>query len=284
MIGTQFPGYEVAPGGARAGLIIVHGIAEHSARYRHVAAALADRNIASFVYDQRGHGEYPGARTHVKDFADFAGDLQRIGENVKGRFPGLPLFAWGHSMGSIVVTLAAIRGAGWARGFITTGCALDAMPKLTGVTGGMLRVSAALAPRLRISLGIDASALTQVLEEQQHHMSDPLVPRTASLRLLYGFAQACRRCRENAVKITAPWLAVHGGADKVCPVSGSQALVAALSSPDKQIIVCPELLHEIHNEDAGARTALFDLMSRWMLQRSQELRGTGTLEYTVPGV
>ena len=65
MIGTQFPGFEVVPRSAQAGLIIVHGIAEHSARYRHVAASLAERNIASFVYDQRGHGEYPGTRTHV---------------------------------------------------------------------------------------------------------------------------------------------------------------------------------------------------------------------------
>jgi len=283
VIGTQFPGYEVVPRGAAAGLVIVHGIAEHSARYRHVAASLADRNIASFVYDQRGHGEYPGTRAHVADFNDFAADLQMIGENVQARFPGLPLFVWGHSMGSIVVTLAAIRGANWSRGFITTGCALDAMPKLTGIAGGALRVSAALAPRLRISLGIDATALTQVLEEQEHHMRDPLVPRTASLRLLYGFAHACRTSRENAGKITAPWLAVHGGADKVCPVSGSQALVAALGSGDKQIVIYPGLLHEVHNEDTAARTALFDLMSRWMLERSQ-LLGTGSLEYTVRGV
>jgi acylglycerol lipase len=267
VIGDQFPGYEVVPRGAQAGVIIVHGIAEHSARYRHVTAALSDRNIASFVYDQRGHGEYPGTRTHVADFADFASDLQKIGANAQARFPGLPVFAWGHSMGSIIVTLAAIRGAAWSRGFITTGCALDAMPKLEGVAGAALRLLAALAPRLRISLGIDATALTQVLEEQQKHMADPLVPRTASLRLFYGFADACRTIYLNAAKITAPWLAVHGGGDKVCPVSGSRALVAALGSPDKQIVVYPSLLHEVHNEDVDARSALFDLMSRWMLER-----------------
>jgi alpha-beta hydrolase superfamily lysophospholipase len=170
-------------------------------------------------------------------------------------------------MGSIIVALAAIQGAGWSRGFITTGCALDAMPKLKGLAGAALRVSAALAPRLRISLGIDATALTQVLDEQQKHMSDPLVPRTASLRLLYGFAAACRTIYQNAGKITAPWLAVHGGADKVCPVSGSRALVAALGSADKQIVIYPSLLHEVHNEDKHARSALFDLMSRWMLER-----------------
>lgn len=269
MIGTEFPGYEVLPHGARAGLIIVHGIAEHGARYRHVAQALAARNIASFVYDQRGHGEYPGPRAHVADFAEFAGDLRAIGAHLQTRFPALPIFVWGHSMGSIVVTLAALDGMDFARGIITTGCALDAMPNLDGVAGTVLKLAAALAPRARINLRIDATELTQELDEQRKHMSDPLVPRTASLRLLYGFALACRTCRANAKTITLPWLAVHGEADAVCPVSGSRTLIEALASPDKQLVTYPGLLHEVHNEDAGSRAALFALMSGWILERTQ---------------
>jgi alpha-beta hydrolase superfamily lysophospholipase len=267
MIGTRFPGFETVPRGAKAGLIIVHGIAEHSARYRHAAEALAGRNIASYVYDQRGHGINPGPRTHIANFTDFAADLRLIGENVRQRFPEVPLFVWGHSMGSVVVVLAA-PDLQWARGVITSGCALDAMPKLDGVAGTLLRVASALAPRLRISLRIDASALTQDVEEQRRHMGDPLVPRTASLRLLYGFAEACRTGRTNAPDITLPWLAVHGEADKVCPISGSRTLIDALGSRDKQLVSYPDLLHEVHNEDETSRSALFDLMSRWIQERA----------------
>lgn len=255
------------PHSARAGLIIVHGIAEHGARYRHAAEALARKDIASFVYDQRGHGLNPGTRSHIGNFADFAADLQLIGENVQHRFRELPLFVWGHSMGSIVVLLAAPK-LGWARGLITTGCALDAMPKLEGLSGVLLGAASALVPRFRIGLRIDASALTQVAEEQRRHMNDPLVPRTASLRLLYGFARACRTCRANAPTITLPWLAVHGEADKVCPISGSRTLIECLGSRDKQLVTYPNLLHEVHNEDEPARAALFDLMSRWILERA----------------
>jgi acylglycerol lipase len=270
VIGSRFPGYETVPRAAKAGLIVVHGIAEHGARYRHAAAALAANDIASFVYDQRGHGMSTGTRAHVEDFADFAGDLQLIGANVRQRFPKLPLFVWGHSMGSIVLVLAATQGLGWARGAITTGCALDAMPKLDRIAGTFFRAASALAPRLRISLRIDAAALTQVAEEQRKHMSDPLVPRSASLRLLYGFALACRTCRASAAKITLPWLAVHGAADKVCPISGSQTLIGSLSSRDKRLVTYAGLLHEVHNEDERARAELFGLMSRWILERAQE--------------
>jgi acylglycerol lipase len=267
IIGTFFPGFEVVPPEPKAGLIVVHGIAEHAERYRHVAEALASRGVACFAYDQRGHGKHPGVRTHVADFAQFGADLESVGENIHARHASLPLFVWGHSMGSIVVALAAVDGLRWARGIITTGCALDALPKLDGLAGGALRLAAALAPRLRISLGIDATALMQVEEFQREHMNDPLVPRTASLKLLYGFAMACRRCRTDAPKITLPWLAVHGEADKVCPVSGSQALLAALGSSDKQLVTYPGLLHEVHNEDERSRAQLFDLMTRWMLER-----------------
>jgi alpha-beta hydrolase superfamily lysophospholipase len=267
MIGTRFPGYETVPRGARAGLIIVHGIAEHGGRYRHAAEALARKNIACFVYDQRGHGQSPGTRTHVGNFSEFAADLGLIGADVRRKFPELPLFVWGHSMGSVVVLLAA-QDLKWARGLITTGCALDALPKLDGAAGALLRIAAALAPRLRISLRIDGTALTQVVEEQRRHMTDPLVPRTASLKLLYGFAQACRSSRENAAKITLPWLAVHGEADKVCPISGSRTLIDALGSRDKQLVTYPNLLHEVHNEDEVSRSALFELMSSWILERA----------------
>ena len=155
-----------------------------------------------------------------------------------------------------------------ARGVIVTGCALDAMPKLDGLSGAVLRIAAALAPRLRISLRIDATALTQVVEAQQQHENDPLVPRTASMRLLYGFAAACRDIYGHAAQITLPWLAVHGEADRVCPVSGSRNLIGALGSPDKQLVTYPGLLHEVHNEDDASRTALFDLMTRWILERA----------------
>jgi alpha-beta hydrolase superfamily lysophospholipase len=265
--GTDFPGFEVAPAAARAGLIFVHGIAEHGGRYRHVAAALAHNGISSFVYDQRGHGHSPGIRAHVADFRTFAHDLQSVAAAVRARYPGLPLFVWGHSMGSVVVTLAAVNGMSWARGVITTGCALDALPSLEGLRGMGLRIAVTLMPRLRIDLRVDAARLTQVEQTQREHMNDPLVARSASLRLLHGFAEACHTCKANLARLNLPWLAIHGEADQVCPVSGSRRLIDGLATSDKQLVLYPGLLHEPHNEFEAARTAMFDLMSTWILAR-----------------
>lgn len=265
--GTDFPGYEVLPEEPRAALLIVHGIAEHSGRYRASAQALASQGIACFAYDQRSHGLNPGARTHVDDFRQFAEDLKQVVDVLHERNPHLPLFVWGHSMGSVILTLASLDGLRGARGMITSGCALDALPSLDGLRGLGLRVANSLVPRLRIGLRIDATQLTQVEQIQQEHMSDPLVSRSASLRLLHGFAQACATCKANLPKIVQPWLAIHGEADKVCPVSGSQRLLAGIQSRDKQLILYPGLLHEPHNEAEAARTAMFGAMAQWMHAR-----------------
>jgi acylglycerol lipase len=265
--------YEQVPEGAVAGLVIVHGIAEHAGRYRHVPEALARHRIACFTYDQRGHGRYPGRRTDIEDFEYFAADLENVGRQLRQRFPALPLFVWGHSMGSVIVTLAAIERLRWSRGIITTGHALHALPKLEGVAGAALKLAAKVAPRFRINLRIDGTRLTQVLETQRAHMADPLVPRSASLRLLYSFATAAGTCSRALPDIRQPWLAVHGEADGVCPPSGSAAVVAQLGSADKTLVSYPDLLHEVHNEAPAARDALFELMSRWMLARSASVAG-----------
>lgn len=265
--GTNFPGFEIVPADARAAVIVVHGIAEHGGRYRHVATAFAAKGIACHVYDQRGHGLSPGTRTHIDDFRYFAADLASVTAAITDRHPRLPTFVWGHSMGSVIATLAALDGLPQARGFITSGAALDALPSLHGLPGLSMRVASSMLPRLRIPLRIDATLLTQVEEVRRRHMSDPLVPRSASLRLLHGFAAACATCKQNLAKIDTPWLAIHGEADKVCPVSGSRRLIDGIRSADKQLLVYPGLLHEPHNESEAARAAMFDAMSRWMLGR-----------------
>ena len=56
-----------AAGTTRAVLLILHGLGEHSGRYRHVAEALTDAGVACFGIDHRGHGLSDGARVFIPD-------------------------------------------------------------------------------------------------------------------------------------------------------------------------------------------------------------------------
>lgn len=100
-------------GGPRGGVLLVHGMAEHRKRYAALAEALAGRGFLVWAYDHRGHGETatgPESRRHiapgndwmllVEDARELLSDLDRT---LSGAGAGPPLFALGHSMGSLVL-------------------------------------------------------------------------------------------------------------------------------------------------------------------------------------
>jgi alpha-beta hydrolase superfamily lysophospholipase len=97
------------PQGAAQGILqIIHGMAEHSARYARLAEALTAAGFAVYAHDLPGHGPQadPAARGH---FADRRGwrvaissirEVQRVAQR---EHPGVPLFMLGHSMGSFLL-------------------------------------------------------------------------------------------------------------------------------------------------------------------------------------
>src|SRR5690606_18866838 len=60
----------IPEGTVKAMLGIVHGYADHGARYRHVMGALAEHGIGSVAIDLRGHGRALGPRGYCDRFED----------------------------------------------------------------------------------------------------------------------------------------------------------------------------------------------------------------------
>ncbi len=84
---------------------LVHGMAEHIDRYDEPASALAAAGFAVVGHTHLGHGPKAVIQGH---FADADGwqrlidDVHRLRRMTQERFPGLPYFILGHSMGSFV--------------------------------------------------------------------------------------------------------------------------------------------------------------------------------------
>jgi alpha-beta hydrolase superfamily lysophospholipase len=267
LLNTPFPGFACLATDARASLVIVHGLAEYADRYLDIARILSERGISCFAYDQIGHGDRGGVRTHVDRFDAFVADLEVVTQAVREHRPDAPIFLWGHSLGAIVATLGALNASRAYAGVATTSNSLEVFRRSPNPLNPLFRTASSMAPRLRIPLGLDARKISSDESVQRAYANDSRIPKTASLRLIVEFAQACERCREGAARLTSPWLVVHGEADAIAPFHGSQVLFDRLGSMDKKLVIYPGLRHEVHNEQPAARAAFLNLLAEWVLAR-----------------
>ncbi|NIQ55428.1 MAG: alpha/beta fold hydrolase, partial [Gammaproteobacteria bacterium] len=87
----------------RAAVLVLHGLFEHSRRYRELAGVLGDAALSTFALDLRGHGASEGRRGYVRRFEVFLDDVDRFTADVRRELPdGLPHFLLAHSMGGLV--------------------------------------------------------------------------------------------------------------------------------------------------------------------------------------
>ena len=123
---------------------LVHGMAEHAARYEHVAQWFTDRGWAVYADDHRGHGRTAASPVNAGHFADVDGwevimaDQRLLLSREKAEHPGLPMVVVGHSMGSIIARDIASR---WGQEL--TALVLTGAPGPLGATAPVARALAA---------------------------------------------------------------------------------------------------------------------------------------------
>lgn len=103
-----------AEGRPRGIVLVLHGLAEHSGRYRGFADAMAARGYHVYAHDHRGHGRTKAPDAPLGQFARRDGaarvidDVLAMRELAVTTHPGLPVILFGHSMGGLVSLNAAI--------------------------------------------------------------------------------------------------------------------------------------------------------------------------------
>jgi len=96
------------PADTKAVMILVHGMAEHGARYEKFAKQLNAEGVAVYAPDLRGHGQTAKtvADLGYKEDGDFfgktIGDLRTLHDRLIEKYPNKPIFIFGHSMGSFL--------------------------------------------------------------------------------------------------------------------------------------------------------------------------------------
>ena len=242
--------YLLPAGSARGGIVIVHGLGEHSGRYRQLAQRLNQAGWSVRCYDQRGHGRSQGARGDVPNGTPLLLDAQIIIDDFASR-TGLRPFLLGHSMGGLCAAHFALSARAPLRGLILSSPALAI--RLSPLQRKLLKLMRAIAPRLGLPNGLQARYLSHDPAVVAAYKADPLVHNKISARLLSAMLASIAYCEEHAGALPVPALLLVAGDDHLVDAEGSKRFFSRAPRERVQMTVYDTLYHEIFNETGSDR-------------------------------
>lgn len=114
--------------GAKAAVLIAHGMAEHMDRYERFASALTAAGYLVYALDHRGHGKSVPAGEDPGSFGEagwpgLVDDIITLGGMIRQDNPDLPVILFGHSMGSFAAQQVAVKVSSHIHALVLSGSA-----------------------------------------------------------------------------------------------------------------------------------------------------------------
>lgn len=259
--------WEPAAVNPRAVVCLVHGLGEHSSRYAHVAETFSREGFILFGMDLRGHGRSGGARGHISSIEDFLQDIDLLLEQATTRYPALPLFLYGHSLGAILVLHYGLKRKPKIKGVLATSPGLKTALQHQRVKVALARILGALMPGVLLKSGLDVKSLSRDENVVRAYVEDPLVHDRVSLGFGKIMLSVNEWTLEHAGEFPLPLLLQHGKADAITFPSGSSEFAAPLKERCT-LVLWDGAFHELHNEPEKAE--VLKTMILWMDARLRE--------------
>jgi alpha-beta hydrolase superfamily lysophospholipase len=240
-------------GKAKAVLLVVHGLGEHSGRYMNVVNYFVPLGYAVYGLDHIGHGKSEGTREYVERFEDYTDTLTVFYNLVRGWQPGKSIFLLGHSMGGLIAPYYLLDHQGDFKGAVISAPPIKVSKSISPATIMLGKILSVLLPRVGL-IPLYANAVSRDPEVVKAYLNDPLVfhgktPARTAAELL----RVILRLTAEADKITLPFITLQGSEDKIIDPGSAQMLYDKAGSKDKTIKVYEGLYHEVFNEPERAR-------------------------------
>ncbi len=218
----------------RAIIIALHGMSDYGNAFAMPGQSWAGRGILTLAYDQRGFGAAPnpglwaGAEVLRDDLRDAVAAAHR-------RWPGVPVFALGESMGGAVV-LTAIEQPLDVSGVILVAPAVWSRADMPASYRVALFLAAHFLPGLVLSNSAASHVVTVMpsdnIEMLRAMARDPLVQHETRADAVFGLTNLMDEARTAPARLGAvpPILFAYGARDQVIPAPPTQGVIAALGA------------------------------------------------------
>ncbi len=248
-------------GRPKAVVALVHGLGEHTGRYDHVGAAFTQAGFVLAGFDLRGHGRSQGARGHVPSFEAYLQDIDDFLAELAQKYPGLPCFLYGHSLGATLVLNYVLRRKIALAGVIATGAGLHTALQEQAFKILIARLLGFLLPALPVNSGMEPHLLSRDPQVVQAYIHDPLVHDRVTLGFGRVMLPVIPWVFQHASEFRLPLLLMHGEKDRVTYPSGSREFAGLVPGP-VALKIWEGCFHEIHNEPGKAE--VLAAMVAWM--------------------
>ena len=277
----------------RAVVQLVHGVSEHMGRYDRFARLLCANGFAVAGHDHLGHGNsLPRGGTPIffrakNGWQTATDDVYALHKLLRRKYPGIPCFILGHSMGSFLtrsllirypgcVDGAIIMGSGWNSAAIIAGG--RAAARLIGLIKGKHSTSSFIN---NLAFGgynkafspnrTDFDWLTVDERSVDLYIADPKCGEAATVGLFCDMLEGFRfnQNKENLALMdtNTPILLISGQDDPVGAmgrgVEKTRLAFLRAGVKDVEMILCPGLRHEILNEPSAPEAADAPIL-RWL--------------------
>jgi alpha-beta hydrolase superfamily lysophospholipase len=237
-----------SPNREAAGVVcLIHGLGEHSGRYAYLASALSAANFATITFDLRGHGKSEGKRGDTPSYEAYLKDMDLLIREAGERFPGIPCFLLGHSLGSTMVLYYTLKRQPTLTGVIGTGPGFKT--DLTSQTGKVIiaRILGVVLGSASLHTGLVPTTLSRDPRVVQSYVADPLIHDRATLRFGKASLEAITWTYKHAAEFPLPMLLMHGTLDRLCYPKGTQEFAERVPG-FCTLKLWDGLFHEIFNE------------------------------------
>ena len=253
-------------------VLSLHGFNDYSNAFDVVGKAFANEAITTYAIDQRGFGAteqrgvWPGRSIMG---ADLVATVRLLCE----KYPELPLFVLGESMGgAVILSVAQQLDQTCIRGVLLSAPAVWGWQTMPWWQTVPLRVLAHMFPERAVTgegLDITPSDNDEMLDALGR---DPLIIKETRIDALYGLTDLMEDALVNSGALQAPALILYGEHDEIIPPKPFCRMLGNL--PDKsmsawRLVLYPDGYHML-SRDLQGEVVIRDMLA-WIYSQGADL-------------
>ncbi|MEN8124797.1 MAG: lysophospholipase [Bacteroidota bacterium] len=244
---TKLYGQYFEPKTVNAVVVLVHGMGEHSSRYKkYVIPELNKISVAVVTFDHFGHGKTEGKRGHNPGYDAVLNSISYVLEKSKELFGEKPTLLYGHSMGGNAVINYTLRRKNDFKGVIATSPFLRLSFEPPKWKLNIAKALLKIYPSFIMDSGLDVNAISRDKKAVEAYINDPLNHDKVSPNFSIPFIESGKWAIENAQKLNVPMLLMHGTGDQLTSYKASQEF--AKNSKNVDLKLFENAYHELHND------------------------------------